>query len=224
MSTTTTFPARASSGPYPGRLATSLRTTGESTIAWFLTWVLRYGPSYTHPYEAKDQQSNYDIATNTLIVAGQNGASRSLIDTNFNNFAPRIGFAYDLYGDGKTALRGGYGIYYFLDRGGVGNQLSNNPDFNGTSDYSSYSGYRINLSGQAPMVANSSTNSNTTPGPYPGNDPTLATGPLPSATPTVSLDNPQNVKLLAYPCAQPHVDDPGVQHESWSRRLVRRRR
>ncbi len=29
-----------------------------------------------------------------------------------NNFGPRIGFAFDVTGDGKTALRGGWGLYY----------------------------------------------------------------------------------------------------------------
>ena len=34
------------------------------------------------------------------------------IPSDKNNFGPRLGFAYDLTGDGRTSLRGGYGIYY----------------------------------------------------------------------------------------------------------------
>ncbi|MBO0726289.1 MAG: TonB-dependent receptor [Blastocatellia bacterium] len=36
----------------------------------------------------------------------------SFMPSDTNNFGPRIGFAADLTGDGKTALRAGYGIYY----------------------------------------------------------------------------------------------------------------
>jgi hypothetical protein len=40
------------------------------------------------------------------------GGFGSTYNGDHNNFAPRLGFAYDLKGDGKTVLRGGAGIYY----------------------------------------------------------------------------------------------------------------
>ena len=39
-------------------------------------------------------------------------AEKTLIPTDKNNFAPRVGFAYRLNDSGSLALRGGYGIYY----------------------------------------------------------------------------------------------------------------
>jgi hypothetical protein len=43
---------------------------------------------------------------------GQNGVPRSGVDSDFNNFAPRIGASWDLTGRGTLVMRGGYGLFY----------------------------------------------------------------------------------------------------------------
>jgi hypothetical protein len=48
----------------------------------------------------------FDPASSNLVPAGQ------LYDKDLNNFAPRVAFAYDLTGKGKTVVRGGWGMFY----------------------------------------------------------------------------------------------------------------
>jgi hypothetical protein len=68
---------------------------------------------------------------NGIIIAGQNSPYGDRITkTDKTNFGPRAGFAWDVTGDGRTAVRGGYGLYY--DRTLVGIALQNafiNPPF-----------------------------------------------------------------------------------------------
>jgi len=57
-------------------------------------------------------------------VCGPGGfaPSATLGTGDHNNFGPRVGFAWDVFGDGKTALRGGFGVAY---EGTLYNPLSN---------------------------------------------------------------------------------------------------
>jgi hypothetical protein len=50
---------------------------------------------------------------NGIVVAGQNSLhGRGIYDTDKNSLQPRVGVTWDMLSDGRTIVRGGYGIYY----------------------------------------------------------------------------------------------------------------
>ena len=91
---------------YYGYVQDDIKATSKLT----LNVGLRY--EFVTPwYAANNQMANFDPATSTIVKARSGSLfERSLVHPDFNDFAPRFGFAYRL--QDKTVLRGGYGIGY----------------------------------------------------------------------------------------------------------------
>ena len=97
----------------------------------------------------------FPAALNLNGVTGTPGVSDCAVRHcwDSNNFAPRVGFAWDLFGNQETVLRGGYGIYF--------QQLSNQTEFQGsigapffvTQNFLNFSGASLLLGNPLPNQA-----------------------------------------------------------------------
>ncbi|HKT69547.1 MAG TPA: carboxypeptidase regulatory-like domain-containing protein [Terriglobales bacterium] len=63
----------------------------------------------------------------TAFSSGTAGPNRYLRNQNYHLFAPRVGIAYDVFGDGNTAFRAGIGQFFQRDRTAIYTMTSNAP-------------------------------------------------------------------------------------------------
>lgn len=100
-------------------LQDDFRVTKKVTLNLALRWDL-----ITMYNDVNNHQSNLNMATGLLDIAtpGNRGPD---VETNYHNFAPRVGLAYAL--DDKTVIRGAFGITNFPDHyGAAGGTLERN--------------------------------------------------------------------------------------------------
>ncbi|HVH89326.1 MAG TPA: TonB-dependent receptor [Terriglobales bacterium] len=88
-------------------LQDSYRATQQLTLNFGLRW------DYFGVVSERDNLFfRFDPATDALQRVGMSGGPSNLYEPDYNNFAPRVAFAYDLTGKGKTVVRGGWGLFY----------------------------------------------------------------------------------------------------------------
>ena len=76
---------------------------------------IRYDVEFTQtiaPVAFRDPLSGINLSASDILAAQDAIGVQQGFPRDTNNFAPRFGFAYDLFGNGKTVVRGSVGLYY----------------------------------------------------------------------------------------------------------------
>ena len=84
----------------------------------------------------KDPCGDANKQFGTAFTSGTPGSNKYLVNVNNHMIAPRIGLAYDVRGNGKTAVRAGYGMFYQRERVSRYTLVANAPFAVTVSNYS----------------------------------------------------------------------------------------
>lgn len=106
----------AASGTLPGfyvedRMRTTNRLTLTGGVRWDPYWPFKSQGGRIECWQPGIQSKVFINAPAGLTFPGDPGCNTSGTETTLGDVQPRVGFAYQLDSTGKTALRGGYGIY-----------------------------------------------------------------------------------------------------------------
>jgi len=83
------------------------RASSDLTVNLGLRW------EYDSPLrDLSDNLSGFNASTGTIVLAGSNGQSNHLSKYDLNNFAPRLGAAWQPFHKDTTVVRAGFGVFY----------------------------------------------------------------------------------------------------------------
>jgi hypothetical protein len=72
----------------------------------------------------------FPLALPGMLYPGDAGLPESIVGNRLNNFAPRVGMAWDVFGNGETSLRTSFGMFYVPTTEGISlNRFANIPPF-----------------------------------------------------------------------------------------------
>jgi hypothetical protein len=129
-------PNNVSSRIYANALGWFAQDNFKVTPRLTLEYGLRFEWNGT-PVEGANRFVIFNPGALTLTQVGTNGRPANSEYGQNLNYEPRLGFAYDLFGTGKTVVRGGYA--YLVDQpvSGVVTALASNPPFSTAVSYNS---------------------------------------------------------------------------------------
>jgi len=130
-----------------GYVADSWKATSRLTVDYGIRYsyfvnpfaadnkIMSFDPSAFNPALGGDPCNGLLEAPGTRFcqdagfLGGAAGPNRSLYPQDKNNFAPRLGIAWDVAGDGKSAIRAGLGQFFLRERLSPGLNIGANPPF-----------------------------------------------------------------------------------------------